>query len=69
MMKNAHFTEKDYAHYLYVQYMEKMYDSQHVGSSIALINLDNDKSTTEVLIGATHRYRFANWGFRLFDDT
>lgn len=39
--------------------MERLYDKQHVGSSIALINLDNDKQTTEMLIGAPHRYRFA----------
>ena len=52
-------THKDYAHFLYVKYMERLYDKQHVGSSIALINLDNDKQTTEMLIGAPHRYRFA----------
>ena len=52
-------TPKDYAHFLYVKYMERLYDKQHVGSSIALINLDNDKQTTEMLIGAPHRYRFA----------
>lgn len=49
---------KDHAHFLYVQYMERNFDGQHVGGSISLVDLDQDKTNTEILVGAPHRYRY-----------
>ena len=50
--------EPNYAIDHYVKYMEKFFDSAHFGSSMAAIDLDNNPSTYQVLIGAVHRYRW-----------
>ena len=51
-------TNKDYAHFLYVQYMEKYFDGQHVGSSIGTIRIGSNLPGEYVLSGAPHRYRY-----------
>ena len=45
---------KDYAHFLYVQYMERYYDKQHVGSSIGASEKKSPDWNSNPCLGSHH---------------